>query len=182
MKCLDYWWTKLRLLATNFAVRLTKKQMLSSVYDSRRTTAQMDDAYRRFIAVSVRQAELAVHLKSLSDQNGQYPLLGMRFGIGEVTVSPPAKTIPLYDRKLAMVRHQNGDWGNISEYEWTENNRNLQNSCGVVRSKYLSGSHRLFRIETDLATSKTNIRWECEMNEPDDPNQKTDGAATECRR
>ena len=107
--------------------------------------------------------ELAVRLKRLSGQpDGHPPILDIRFDAGEITLSGTAEDIPLYDRRMALVRHQNGDWGGVTEQEWAENNRSLQNGRGVVRSLYLSGNCRLFRLETDLADFKTTIRWERE--------------------
>ena len=104
-----------------------------------------------------------MRLKRVSGQpDGRPPFLGIRFDAGEITLSGTAEDIPLYDQKIALVRHQNGDWGGVTEQEWAENNRSLQNGRGVVHSLYLSGNCRLFRLETDLADSKTTIRWERE--------------------
>ncbi len=178
MNYFAYWWTKLRLLAAGYAVRRAKKQVLLDIQNSRRITKLLENPYQRFIRVSAKREELAVRFKRLSGQkDGCPPILGMRFDAGETTLAKTAEDIPLYDRTLALARHQNGDWGGVTECVWTENNRNLKNGRGVVRSLYLSVNRRLFRIETDLTNSKTNIRWEREMNEPDGPNQKTDKAA-----
>ena len=79
------------------------------------------------------------------------PILGIRFDAGEITLSGTAEDIPLYDQKIALVRHQNGDWGGVTEQEWAENNRSLQNGRGVVHSLYsfLISSIRLGRYGND---------------------------------
>ena len=163
MNYFAYWWTKLRLRAAGCAVRWAKKQVLLDIQNSRRATMLLENPYQRFIRFSAKREELAVRLKRLSGQpDGRPPILGMRFDAGEITLSGTAEDIPLYDQKIALVRHQNGDWGGVTEQEWAENNRSLQNGRGVVHSLYLSGNCRLFRLETDLADSKTTIRWERE--------------------
>ena len=163
MNRFSYWWTKLRLRAAGCAVRWAKKQVLLDIQNSRRATMLLENPYQRFIRFSAKREELAVRLKRLSGQPDGHPsILGIRFDAGEITLSGTAEDIPLYDRRMALVRHQNGDWGGVTEQEWAENNRSLQNGRGVVRSLYLSGNCRLFRLETDLADFKTTIRWERE--------------------
>lgn len=163
MNRFSYWWTKLRLRAAGCAVRWAKKQVLLDIQNSRRATMLLENPYQRFIRLSAKREELVVRLKRLSGQpDGHPPILGIRFDAGEITLSGTAEDIPLYDRRMALVRHQNGDWGGVTEQEWAENNRSLQNGRGVDRSLYLSGNCRLFRLETDLADSKTTIRWERE--------------------
>ena len=105
-----------------------------------------------------------MRLKRLSGQpDGRPPILGIRFDAGEITLSGTAEDIPLYDQKIALVRHQNGDWGGVTEQEWAENNRSLQNGRGVCPfpvSFRETADYSVF--ETDLADSKTTIRWERE--------------------
>lgn len=162
MNYIAYLWTKFRLLLSGYAVRLAKNRMLSGIRNSRHTTVQMDSAYRRFIEASARQERLAVRFKHIVSQDDNRPVLGLCFEPGEITLSRTAEDIPLYDRTMAVIRHQNGDWGNVPEGEWMKNNHNLRNGCGVVRSKYQFGGKQLFQIETDLTKSKTQIRLERE--------------------
>ena len=120
----------------------------------------LENPYQRFIRLSAKQEELVVRLKRLSGQpDGHPPILGIRFDLRRDYSFRNGGGYPPYDRRMALVRHQNGDWGGVTEQEWAENNRSLQNGRGVVRSLYLSGNCRLFRLETDLADSKTTIRW-----------------------
>lgn len=163
MNYFAYWWTKLRLRAAGYAVRLAKKQVLLDIQNSYRVTMLLENPYQRFIRLSAKREELAVRLKRLSGQtDGRPPILGIRFDTGEIALAETAEDIPLYDQRMALVRHQNGDWGAVTDRKWNENNRNLQNGRGIVCSLYLSGNCRLFRLETDLANSKTTIRWERE--------------------
>lgn len=159
MNYIDYWWTKLRLRIMRHVVRWTKKQLLLDIRNSRRAVKLLENPYKRFTRVSEKQEELAVHLKRIIGQNSEKPILDIRFDTGMISCSHAVDNkIPPYHLEMALVRHRNGDWGDVSSSEWTENNRNLQNGCGVVLSKYHLGKQLIFQIETDLTKSKTRVQ------------------------
>ena len=80
-----------------------------------------------------------------------------KFATGNVTVSHKARTeIPMLDLIKAIVRHGHGDWGDLDEYEWKQNDYALEVG-GRLQSRYKSCEGKPFWIITAWDRSTTTI-------------------------
>ena len=164
MNRFSYWWTKTAPAGSRMCCALGQKTGAPGIQNSRRATMLLENHISGLSGFPLSGKNSRCASSALSGQPGLGArlILGIRFDAGEITLSGTAEDIPLYDQKIALVRHQNGDWGGVTEQEWAENNRSLQNGRGVVHFPVSFRERRLFRLETDLADSKTTIRWERE--------------------
>ena len=127
MNYFAYWWTKLRLRAAGCAVRWAKNRC-SWIS---RTAGGQPCCWKTHIS-GLSGFPLSGKNSRCASSACRDNRMGARlswvyvFDAGEITLSGTAEDIPLYDQKIALVRHQNGDWGGVTEQEWAENNRSLQ--------------------------------------------------------
>ena len=145
MNLMSYLQIKIRLLIMNIRLQTAKKRVLLSVKNSRKTTDKMDYEYSRFLSLAEKREELYLQLIYVTNAQTTRPMLDTSF-----------------DRTLALVHHRHGDWGDISAWDRTENNKSLQSGCGTVCSKYRLTGGKTFRIETELEKRQTQIRLEDE--------------------
>ena len=163
MNLMSYLQIKIRLLIMNIRLQTAKKRVLLSVKNSRKTTDKMDYEYSRFLSLAEKREELDLQLIYVTNAQTTRPMLDTSFDTGIINVSKQAEeTISDFDRTLALVHHRHGDWGDISAWDRTENNKSLQSGCGTVCSKYRLTGGKTFRIETDLEKRQTQIRLEDE--------------------
>ena len=78
------------------------------------------------------------------------------FPMGNVVITPNAlDQLTPADVQLGLQRHQSGDWGNLGEEDWKENDDALANGRRLL-SSYRSGS-TTFWIITEADRSATNV-------------------------
>ena len=66
---------------------------------------------------------------------GMYGLPGSRFRLGVLFVTPEArKKLSPIDVLNAVSRHVRGDWGDLCEADWRENDQSLREGFGVLSS------------------------------------------------
>lgn len=76
--------------------------------------------------------------------------------MGNVVITPNAlDQLTPADVQLGLQRHQSGDWGNLGEEDWKENDDALANGRRLL-SSYRSGS-TTFWIITEADRSATTV-------------------------
>ena len=143
----------------------------------------LENPYQRFIRLSAKREELAVRLKRLSGQpDGRPPILGIRFDAGEITLSGTAEDIPLYDQKIALVRHQNGDWGASQNRSGRRTTGACKTAAGLSIPCIFPGTADYSVLKPIWQISKLPSDGSVKAYEPDNHHFKADGAAAEYRR
>lgn len=159
MNYIGYLLLKIRLLFIRMRVNTAKKHVLSGIQSSRHTTGNIDRSYRQFLDLSARQEELAVAMRRIIYKNTDSPMLSVKIDTGSVCVSPKAQNLLTdFDKEMALIRHRNGDWGEVSIPNWKDNNEAVLSDTGKLLSRYPCHGGGFFFIETDLSIPKTVIR------------------------
>ena len=77
--------------------------------------------------------------------------------IGRVLVSPLAHgVLTLDDIVTALVRHMDGDWGDVSEAAWQSNDQSLEFGARIF-STYHAANGTKFQIITEWDRSQTAV-------------------------
>ena len=80
-----------------------------------------------------------------------------RFPIGELVITQGAWAELTQDDVLyGLVHHMGGDWGELDEFEWQQNERALQHDQRL-QSRYIARSGKVFWIITEHDRSVTTI-------------------------
>lgn len=163
MNDISYLFMKINLLMMTIRLKLVIKCVHLAIKSSRYTSDKMYDEYNRFLSLAEKREKLCIHL-SYAKRYGAFPIApNIPFNTGVVRVSAQAKEkITEYDRMIALVRHRNGDWGEIPAWERSDNSMHLQLGDGIVTSKYRFFNGDTFRVETFLEKPETYIRLERE--------------------
>lgn len=79
------------------------------------------------------------------------------FRFGSIYITPGARE-KLLERDVAagLLRHLRGDWGDVSEDDWKENEFSLKNGFRIL-SSYVDRNQHRFWIITEADRSKTTI-------------------------
>ncbi len=81
----------------------------------------------------------------------------VKFSLGQIVVTRTAlKAITENDINSALLRHHNGDWGEVCEEDKQENEFSLENNLRIM-SVYSSSNKKKFRIITEADRSSTTI-------------------------
>lgn len=76
--------------------------------------------------------------------------------LGQILITPGAKeAVPTYDVIQALIRHQKGDWGIVSDEDKNDNDMAVENGYRII-SAYMSGDTK-FWIITEWDRSATTI-------------------------
>lgn len=161
MNRLNYLFTKLRLHIAEHRALLAKSKMESAIKSSRNATESMSRRYQRFLSLSAKREQIAVSLKRFTRKKTNRPILKVNLDIGSITVSPNAENvITKLDIEMALTRHKNGDWGDVSKKDWSYNNEAAQSGSGKLFSRYSYFGGDFFTIRTDLNRKTTSIQLE----------------------
>ena len=80
-----------------------------------------------------------------------------RFPLGHVVITPGANSdIPADEVQECLLRHAVGDWGDVSQEDWSTNDDALKNEARLM-SRYLSQAGIRFWIITEWDRSVTTI-------------------------
>lgn len=83
--------------------------------------------------------------------------VSMKFEPGALGITPGAKAVLLdADVMAALARHLAGDWGELDEHDWQENELSLQRGFRLL-SAYQSSEGVKFWIITEADRSSTTI-------------------------
>lgn len=83
--------------------------------------------------------------------------MGDRFALGRTVITPAAlDTLHSDDVHAAMQRHVNGDWGEVSQADWAENELSLDQGFRLL-SEYRDRHDRRFWIITEADRSATTV-------------------------
>lgn len=161
MNRIHYILTKLRLRLMARRVKTAKTKMLASIHTTKQATDRTNRDYRRFLSLSTKREQLAVTLRRLLSEESTKPLLKIKINTGRVSIVPNAKdALTVYDTEMALTRHRNGDWGELTESGWRHNNRNARTYSGKLLSRYRYHGEHFFLVETDFDRKRTVIRLE----------------------
>jgi hypothetical protein len=79
------------------------------------------------------------------------------FALGNVVITPNALgQLTPADIQLGLQRHQAGDWGDLGEEDWKENDNALRTGLRLL-SSYRSSGGVTFWIITEADRSATNV-------------------------
>jgi hypothetical protein len=79
------------------------------------------------------------------------------FLAGQVVITPGAKTLVSQQEALdALARHLTGDWGELDEHDWKQNDAALAYGFRLL-SRYITSGGTVFWILTEHDRSKTTI-------------------------
>jgi hypothetical protein len=79
------------------------------------------------------------------------------FPLGNVVITPNAlEQLSPADVQLGLQRHQAGDWGDLGEEDWMENDKALRTGLRLL-SSYRSGGGVTFWIITESDRSATTL-------------------------
>lgn len=82
---------------------------------------------------------------------------GPRFALGQVVITPNAlEQIPQSDVTAALRRHVRGDWGELDQHDWQQNQSALE-AGGRLLSAYRAGNGIRFWIITEATRDVTTI-------------------------
>lgn len=80
-----------------------------------------------------------------------------KFRVGQIVITPGALTELSQDDVLrGLIRHMSGDWGELDEYDWKENEAALQRGSRLL-SRYRVREEVAFWIITEHDRSVTTI-------------------------
>jgi hypothetical protein len=80
-----------------------------------------------------------------------------RFPIGQLVITPGAWGELTQDDVIrGLVRHMGGDWGELDEFDWKQNECAVENG-GRLLSRYVARSGEVFWIITEHDRSVTTI-------------------------
>lgn len=84
-------------------------------------------------------------------------MMDSKFPLGHIAITCPAMEI-LHpeDVHAALDRHRVGDWGDVCEEDWTENEQSLSQNFRLL-SEYRDRNQRRFWIITEADRSATTV-------------------------
>ncbi len=117
--------------------------------------------YQKMLNLSIKFEHDRIEVKRLmQDKGAGKKLLPIPNITGEVEITSLAKqSLVQLEIQIAMERHKNGDWGNISLFDWISNNKCLVEG-GTITSRYKSSKGVDFLITTNELHTKTKIMLE----------------------
>ena len=84
-------------------------------------------------------------------------VIGNRFNVGELVITRGAwDELPQDEAWESLVRHMNGDWGELCEFDREQNDLAVDNG-GRLMSRYTTRSGTVFWIITEHDRSVTTI-------------------------
>lgn len=83
-------------------------------------------------------------------------VFGNRFNVGHLVITQGASELPQDEVWYSLVRHMNGDWGDLDEYDRGQNDVALDYG-GRLMSRYSTRSGTVFWIITEYDHSVTTI-------------------------
>ena len=84
-------------------------------------------------------------------------LVRMRFPLGRLVATPGAmREVPAREAGEALARHLCGDWGDVCQEDWAENDFSLREGFRLL-SRYKTTKGAVFRIITEADRSATTI-------------------------
>ena len=81
---------------------------------------------------------------------------GNRFNVGHLVITQGALELPQDEVWYSLVRHMNGDWGDLDDFDRDENDVALDYG-GRLMSRYATRSGTVFWIITEHDRSVTTI-------------------------
>jgi hypothetical protein len=89
--------------------------------------------------------------------------LAAKFPLGNVIITRNAWcSIPQEEMLVGLTRHQSGDWGDLDEHDWTQNNLALKQGRSIWSVYYTSLGLR-FWVITESDRNSTTVKL------PEDP-------------
>ena len=83
--------------------------------------------------------------------------MAAKFPLGQIVITPAAlEAIPATEVSAAVKRHACGDWGELDEHDWGENELSLREGFRLL-SAYRSTAGTKFWIITEADRSATTI-------------------------
>ena len=83
-------------------------------------------------------------------------VFGSRFNVGHLVITQGASELPQDEVWEGLNRHMNGDWGEVDDYDWGENDVALDYGMRLM-SRYSTLSGTVFWIITQHDRSYTTI-------------------------
>ena len=83
-------------------------------------------------------------------------VFGNRFNVGELVITQGACELPQDEVWYSLVRHMNGDWGDLDDFDRGENDVALDYGRRLM-SRYSTRSGTVFWIITEYDRSVTTI-------------------------
>ena len=83
-------------------------------------------------------------------------VLGNRFNVGHLVITQGAHELPQDEVWYSLVRHMNGDWGDLDDFDRGENDVALDYGRRLM-SRYSTRSGTVFWIITEHDRSATTI-------------------------
>ena len=83
-------------------------------------------------------------------------LFGKRFAVGQIVITQGAYELPQDDVWYGLVRHMDGDWGELCQFDREQNDLAVVNGGRLV-SNYTTQSGNAFWIITEHDRSYTTI-------------------------
>lgn len=158
MNRVSYLAAKLRLYLARNQANTAKKNLNRVIRNSSAAADEISSSYERFLAESRKQEQCAIDLKRIKNERSKRPLMKISLNTGNFTVLPKAaEKLTQFDVEMALTRHQNGDWGRVSEARWQKNNEAARAGIGKICSGYPLFGNGFFFVETDLAKEKTRV-------------------------
>jgi hypothetical protein len=80
-----------------------------------------------------------------------------KFPPGRIRITPGVKSVLSQNEAIeGLVRHLTGDWGDLDEHDWKENQAALEHGF-TLRSRYVTPAGTTFGIITEHDRSVTTI-------------------------
>ena len=80
-----------------------------------------------------------------------------KFAVGQIVITPGANSeLSQKDVLRGLIRHMSGDWGELDEHDWKENDAALEYGFRLLSQYHLDGGSK-FWIITEHDRSTTTI-------------------------
>ena len=83
-------------------------------------------------------------------------VFGKRFAVGQLVITRGAYELPQDEVWYGLVRHMDGDWGELCQFDWEQNDLAVMNG-GRLLSNYTTRNGNAFWIITEHDRSVTTI-------------------------
>ena len=83
-------------------------------------------------------------------------VFGKRFAVGQLVITRAAYELPQDEVWYGLVRHMDGDWGELCQFDWEQNDLAVMNGERLL-SNYKTKSGNAFWIITEHDRSVTTI-------------------------
>jgi hypothetical protein len=84
-------------------------------------------------------------------------IIGRKVPVGQIVMTPGSLAkLPRGEAIKALLRHMSGDWGDLDEHDWTENELAMEHGFRLF-SRYAASNGTRFWIITEHDRSITTI-------------------------